>query len=76
MKTTSGWKVYLKIKELSNNNKSGDKPEIRVDELKREMDISKEQLHEYLTALAVLKFIEFTDKTKQAFVLTDLGQDQ
>lgn len=70
MKKINGWEVYLKIKELSKRN---GKQKMHIDEIVKDMGISKELAREYLTALDVLKFIEFTDTSRNEFVITDLG---
>lgn len=71
MQIRNGWDVYTKIKELSSKDSAG--AEIDVDTLTKELGIKKELIQEYLTALAVLDFIRFTDDSKQVFVITDLG---
>lgn len=73
MKTTTGWDVYLRIKELS--HKDGTRPPIRIDTLTREFGIKKETMREFIAALAVLNFIEYTDDTKEVFVMTELGKE-
>ena len=71
MKTTNGWDVYKRIKEISG---TGDpKPHIHIDTLTREFGINKETMREFIAALAVLNFIEYTDNTKEIFLMTDLG---
>ena len=70
MKKINGWEVYLKIKELSNKNGNAT---LHINQVIGELGISTEQAREYLTALDVLKFIEFTDTSKDEFIITDLG---
>lgn len=72
MKTVNGWDVYLKIKELSSNGKQ--QKEISIDELIQELGFNKELVREYVTALRILDFIEFTDHSNEVFVMTDLGK--
>jgi len=75
MKIANGWDVFLKIKELSSNDE-GTKAELHADILARECGIKKELVMEYLHALSVLKFIEFTDTSKALFVISELGAEQ
>ena len=70
MKRINGWEVYLKIKDLSNKNGN---TRLHINDVVSEMGITVELAREYLTALDVLKFIEFTDTAKNEFVITDLG---
>ena len=75
MKIANGWDVFLKIKELS--AKSGDdKMELHANTIVQELGLKKELVEEYLTALSVLKFIEFKNKEHGVFVISDLGQEQ
>ncbi len=70
MKRINGWEVYLKIKDLSKKNGN---TTLNINDVVNEMGITVELAREYITALGVLKFIEFTDTTKNEFVITDLG---
>jgi len=71
MKTINGWDVYLKIKELA---AAGDaQKEISVSSLAEEFKgTDRELIHEYLNALSILEFIEFTGKEKEAFTLREM----
>ena len=75
MKIANGWDVFLKVKELSNVD-SEEKTELHADILVRECGLKKELVKEYLHALSVLKFIEFTDPSREAFVISELGAEQ
>ena len=70
MKTINGWDVFLKIKDLA---AAGDvQNEIRVDTFVEEFKgTDKETIREYLNALAILEFIEFSDEKKEAFRLQE-----
>ena len=70
MKTTNGWDVYLKIKELTVAKDA--KHEVRVDDVADEFkSTDKEIIREYLNAFSILNFIEFTDKSKEAFLVIE-----
>ena len=70
MNRMNGWEVYLKIKELMNG--SG-QDHLHIDDVVRDFGITEELAREYLTALDVLKFIRFSDATKNVFVLVDIS---
>ena len=72
MQIKNGWDVYLKIKELSRQD-GAEKVKINTGRLARELEMREELVREYVTALAVLDFVTFTDGTKEVFVITDLG---
>ena len=70
MNTINGWDVYLKIKDLAAAEDVHN--EIRVDTLVEEFKgTDKETILEYLNALSILEFIEFSDKEKAAFRLRE-----
>ena len=72
MKTATGWEVYLKIKAMSEQQDAGH--EIHIDDVTAALEIDPDTIREYLTALALLDFIEFTDDSKNTFIITDLGR--
>jgi len=71
MNRINGWEFYLKIKDLSKREGA----RMNVATVIRELGIKDDLAREYLTALAVLKFIEFTDVAKEEFLITDLGME-
>ena len=73
MKTKNGWEVYLKMKEMSNGYHN-EKRQITIDNLVAECGITEDLAREYVTAFALLDFIEFTDHSKDVFIMTALGR--
>lgn len=79
MTKINGWDVYLKMKEIAGN--SGKlhlhadgtyKPLLHINELATAMGLTADGLRDYATALSRLEFIQFTDHTKDTFVITDM----
>ena len=70
MITINGWDVYLKVKEIAAAGEQNQS--ISVDRLADEFKgTEKDIIREYLNALAILEFIEFTDPTKAEFRVRD-----